>query len=175
MIRLPEPPRLAWPTAQVRDSYLAGERADCELRGAATDWLDAASDDFDGFVATQRGVQTRWEVPSTLFWYVSGRQYFGTFVVRHRLTPELAEAGGHIGYHVVAPFQRQGHATRMLAAGLVECRRLGLERVLLTCRPDNEASRRVILANGGEPDGRAQGEDRFWITIEVESRSRPPG
>jgi predicted acetyltransferase len=54
----------------------------------------------------------------------------------------------------------------MLAAGLVECTRLGLSRVLLTCAADNEASRRVILANGGVPDGRIRGEDRFWITLD---------
>jgi predicted acetyltransferase len=53
----------------------------------------------------------------------------------------------------------------MLAAGLVECQRLGLDRVLLTCSPDNEASRRVIVANGGVPDGEARNEDRFWITL----------
>lgn len=52
----------------------------------------------------------------------------------------------------------------MLAAGLDECRRLGLDRVLLTCDEDNEPSRRVILANGGIPDGNTRGEDRFWIT-----------
>jgi len=53
----------------------------------------------------------------------------------------------------------------MLAAGLAECQRLGLRRVLLTCDTGNEASRRVILANGGVPDGRARGEDRFWIAV----------
>jgi predicted acetyltransferase len=53
----------------------------------------------------------------------------------------------------------------MLAAGLVECARLGLGRVLLTCTPDNVASRRVILANGGVADGNTAGEDRFWITL----------
>jgi predicted acetyltransferase len=53
----------------------------------------------------------------------------------------------------------------MLAAGLGECRRLALSRVLLTCDIHNEASRRVILANGGVPDGRARGEDRFWIAL----------
>jgi hypothetical protein len=56
-------------------------------------------------------------------------------------------------------------ASRMLAAGLVECRRLGLSEVLLTCDPGNEPSRRVILANGGVPGGRPRGEDRFWIRL----------
>lgn len=87
-------------------------------------------------------------------------------MVRHWLTPELAESGGHIGYHVVAPWRRQGHATRMLAAGLAECRRLGLGQVLLTCDSDNEPSRKVILGNGGLPEGQKRGEDRFWITLD---------
>jgi predicted acetyltransferase len=165
MITLPEPPHLAWPTTEVRTSYLTGEQADCLLRGTDTDWLGPASDDFDGFVAERRGVRTRWEVPSTVFWYVAREHYLGTLVLRHELTDELTQVGGHIGYHVVAPWRRQGHATRMLAAGLVEAGRLGLSRVLLTCAEDNEPSRRVILANGGVADGQVKGEDRFWITI----------
>jgi len=163
VIHLIESPRLVWPTTEVRTSYLVGEQADCLLRGTPTEWLGPASKDFDAFVEQRRGVRERWGVPSTIFWYVSGEYYLGTLVVRHRLTPELADAGGHVGYHVVAPWRRQGHATRMLAAGLEECRRLGLDEVLLTCDVDNEPSRRVILANGGVPDGRRQGEDRFWI------------
>jgi predicted acetyltransferase len=166
VIRLVESPRLVWPTATVRTSYLVGEQADCLLRGTPTQWLGPASDDFDEFVAVRRGVRTLWGVPSTVFWYVSGEYYLGTLVVRHRLTPELAAVGGHIGYHVVAPWRRQGHATRMLAAGLVECRRLGIDYVLLTCDVDNEPSRRVILSNGGVADGQRQGEDRFWINLE---------
>jgi predicted acetyltransferase len=67
---------------------------------------------------------------------------------------------------VVAPWRRQGHATRMLAAGLAHCRELRLDRVLLTCAADNEPSRRVILANGGVPAGQAGGEDRFWINLD---------
>ena len=165
MITLPEPPHLEWPTTAVRMSYLTGEQADCQLRGTDTNWLAAASEDFDAFVAARRGVHTRWDVPITIFWYISGDHYLGSLVVRHELTEELDEVGGHVGYHVVAPWRRQGHATRMLAAGLAECRRLGLGRVLLTCTPDNEPSRRVILANGGVPDGRPRDEDRFWITL----------
>ncbi|HEY2288432.1 MAG TPA: GNAT family N-acetyltransferase [Streptosporangiaceae bacterium] len=174
MIALAEEPRLSWPTAEVRTSYLVGEQADCLLEGIDTAWLGPASTDFAGFVAARRGVQVRWGVPSTVFWYVSGEYYLGTLVVRHELTPELARTGGHVGYHVVAPWRRQGHATRMLAAGLVQCRQLGLTEVLLTCDPGNEPSRRVILANGGRPDtsrpdgepgGGQPGEDRFWIRL----------
>jgi predicted acetyltransferase len=162
---LAEPARLVWPTTAVRESFLAGELASSEQDGTPDGWLGLARTDFEAFAAQRRGVRTRWGVPCTVFWYVSGQYYIGTLVIRHRLTPELAEAGGHVGYHVVPSWRRQGHATRMLAAGLAECRRLGLDRVLLTCAIDNKASRRVILANGGVPDGQARGEDRFWITV----------
>jgi predicted acetyltransferase len=54
----------------------------------------------------------------------------------------------------------------MLAEALGLCRDIGLRRVLITCDPGNVASRKVILANGGVPDGQADGEDRFWVSLE---------
>ncbi len=165
MIVLPEAPRLVEPTTSVRVSYLTGEQADMRARGSDTSWLHAASLDFETFVADRVGVRERWGVPSTLFWFVAGEHYLGSLVVRHRLTPD--EGGGHIGYHVVQPWQHRGHATQMLAQGLVLARSLGLDRVLLTVAPDNEWSRRVVLANGGVPeDGlNHEGEQRFWIDL----------
>jgi hypothetical protein len=93
MTGLIESPRLVWPTVTVCESYLAGELADCLAEGTSTKWLGPAGDDFDDFVAQRRGTRIRWDVPSTTFWYVSGEHYIGTLVVRHRLTPELAEVG----------------------------------------------------------------------------------
>lgn len=162
MITLTEPPRLVPPTAAVRISYLTGEQADKRHRGEDTGWLAAASEDFDGFVADRTGVRERWGVPSTLLWFVSGPHYLGTLVIRHRLLHD--GVGGHIGYHVVLPWQHQGHAGRMLAEGRLRAARLGIDRALLTVAPENAWSRRVVLANGGEPDGRnVEGEDRFWL------------
>jgi predicted acetyltransferase len=165
MNSLTESPRLVPPTATVRESYLAGEQAMCLSDGTPADSLDPARADFDAYVDERRSVRVLWDVPCTTFWYVSGEHYIGTLVIRHRLTPELTDIGGHIGYHVVPGWRRQGHATRMLAAGLLECGPFSLSRVLLTCTSDNEASRRVILANGGVYDDQRRGEDRFWITL----------
>ena len=162
VITLPEPPSLHHPYTGVRMSYLTGEQADMRHRGQDTDWLGPASEDFAAFVADRTGVRERWGVPSTVFWYTSGPHYLGTLVVRHRLIER--EVGGHIGYHVVFPWRHQGHATRMLAQGLDLAAELGIRRALLTVAPDNAFSRRVVLANGGVPDGRdVEGEDRFWI------------
>src|SRR5476649_304237 len=56
---------------------------------------------------------------------------------------------GHIGYTVV-PWKRQrGYATRALARMLAAARRENLAWVELTTDTGNEASQKVILANGG--------------------------
>ena len=57
---------------------------------------------------------------------------------------------GHIDYAVVPWKQRQGYATQALALLLPEVRAQGLTYVEITTEPENLASQRVILANGGE-------------------------
>ena len=165
-MQLTDPPILRSPTTAVRESWLAAERAHCAETGCPTELLQRAEEDFAGLVAIRQGTTRWWGVPTTIFWYVSAEHYLGELVIRHKLPPQLAEKGGHVGYSIAPQWRRQGHATRMLGAGLDECRRIGLRHVLLTCRCDNEPSRRVIRANGGVPDGQASGEDRFWITLE---------
>lgn len=56
---------------------------------------------------------------------------------------------GHIGYAVVPWKRGLGHARAALAQMLPEARAVGLPFVELTTDPDNHASQRVILANGG--------------------------
>ena len=95
----------------------------------------------------------------------------GLIQIRHRLNDFLGKYGGHIGYSVVPSERRKGYATRMLKEALGECRRLGIMDVLITCLSDNEASRRTILACGGEYEStvlepKSQSRiDRFWIHL----------
>jgi hypothetical protein len=92
---LTEAPHLSWPTAAVRDSYLAGERENSLADGNSLDWMDGAAADFGAYVRQRRGIRTRWDVPSTLYWYVAGREYLGTLVIRHRL-PGPGPGAGHL-------------------------------------------------------------------------------
>jgi predicted acetyltransferase len=155
--------QLVPPTAVVRDSYLAGETEAAIEEGLPTGWLQEAAADFPGFVERRRTVRELWGVPVTELWFVDGSDYLGTVIIRHRLTPALEGAGGHVGYHVVPRHRRRGHATRMLAQALVVCEQLGLRQVLVTCAADNLGSRRVIEANGGVLDGIVDGEARYRL------------
>ena len=111
-------------------------------------------------------------VPATQFIYVRPADHtlLGMLNLRHELNGYLRLYGGHIGYSVHPQHRRQGVATRMLAAALPFCREMGLNRVLITCYADNEASRRTILHNGGVYDGDSVQDDgrhvqRYWIEL----------
>lgn len=116
-------------------------------------------------------------VPSSVFLAVrtEDETLAGILEIRHRLTPFLLRRGGHIGYSVLPSQRRRGCATEMLRLALEECRKLDLDRVLLTCGKANVASARTIAANGGvleneiEDDagmGRSGTIQRYWIAVE---------
>lgn len=90
-------------------------------------------------------------VPATTFLGVdteTGR-LVGMIDIRHRLNDHLLTFGGHIGYSVRKSERRKGYAAVMLNLALEECKKLGLDRVLITCNKENIASAKTILHCGG--------------------------
>ena len=94
----------------------------------------------------------------------------GMVNIRYLLNDFLLNFGGHVGYSVHPAHRGQGYGKQQLRLALDKCRDLRLNRVLLTCNESNEASRRVIRANGGVledvramPDGKKM--QRWWITL----------
>jgi predicted acetyltransferase len=110
-------------------------------------------------------------VPSTLLFGFIGDKIVGRLSIRHELTDFLEKVGGHIGYVVLEPFRRQGHATEMMGQSYEICRSLGLGKVLLTCDEANEASRRTIEKCGGKYESTYSGpgapapKRRYWIAL----------
>lgn len=130
--------------------------------------------DFERYVAS---LDTREEterlVPdSTFFCLDTDRQrLIGAVNIRHHLNPALLATGGHIGDGIRPSERGKGYGTRMIALALDECRRLGIDRVLMCCDETNRASARTIEKNGGalentvtQPDGTVV--RRYWISLE---------
>jgi len=107
-------------------------------------------------------------VHQTVLWFVdNGVEFLGRLSIRHHLTPPLLELGGHIGYCVRPSARRRGYATQMLNQSLPIAARLGIDPALLTCDADNDASRKVILAAGGELEDERHGKLRFWVPTKM--------
>ena len=93
----------------------------------------------------------------------------GAVNIRHYLNESLLLNGGHIGDGVRPSERRKGIATKMIALALDECRKLGIEKVLMVCDKDNIGSAKSIQNNGGimeneiEVDGVI--EQRYWIEL----------
>lgn len=93
----------------------------------------------------------------------------GAVNIRHFLNESLLLNGGHIGDGVRPSERRKGIATRMIALALEECRKLGINRVLIVCDKDNIGSAKSIINNGGvlENEVNVNGitAQRYWIDL----------
>ena len=93
----------------------------------------------------------------------------GAVNIRHYLNDSLLLNGGHIGDGVVPSERRKGIATKMIGLALEECKKLGIDRVLMVCDKNNIGSAKSIINNGGilENEIVVNGivEQRYWINI----------
>ena len=93
----------------------------------------------------------------------------GAVNIRHYLNEALLQSGGHIGDGVRPSERRKGIATQMIGLALQECKKLGIDRVLMVCDKDNVGSAKSIMKNGGvlENEVVVDGciEQRYWIAL----------
>ena len=110
-------------------------------------------------------------VPYSTFWLTSGRRPIGSSRVRHYLTPDLEDEGGHVGYDIRPSERGKGYGTLILKLTLGRAMDIGLRRVFITCDADNVASARVIEKNGGKLHGRVASKrsgkiiSQYWVEL----------
>lgn len=115
-------------------------------------------------------------VPDSTFFCLDEEQdiFVGAVNIRHYLNEKLLLNGGHIGDGVRPSQRRKGIATQMIALALPECRKLGIERVLMVCDKENIGSAKSIQRNGGilENEVVVDGvtEQRYWIDLRGDIR-----
>lgn len=74
----------------------------------------------------------------------------GLLSVRYDLQKEKAMEFGHIGYGVRPSERRKGYATQMLKYALKECKKYGLNKVIVGCYKENKGSAKAIIKNKGK-------------------------
>ena len=128
--------------------------------------------DFDYYLKNLETTEEKdGRVPDSVFFCldVDRNIFVGAVNIRHYLTDALLYTGGHIGDGVRPSERRKGYATAMIALALDECRKLGLDRVLMTCDKTNVGSAKSIIKNGGVLENEVLDdgvlEQRYWIDL----------
>ena len=112
------------------------------------------------------------KVPDSTFFLLDSERdrLLGAVNIRHYLNEALLKDGGHIEDEIRSSERRKGYATEMIRLALLECKKLGIDRVLMVCDKVNVGSAKSILKNGGvleneitDPEGNI--EQRYWIEI----------
>ena len=110
---------------------------------------------------------------STFFLYEENEdKILGAINIRHHLSERIILEGGHIGYGIRPSCRKKGYATKMLSLALEECKKLDINKVLITCDSSNIGSRKTILNNNGIYESSVIEKDniveRYFINLKEE-------
>ena len=118
-------------------------------------------------------------VPATQYLVIrkQDNKLVGMVQIRHELNDLLLNFGGHIG-GCVAPSERgKGYGRDQLTLCLKKCKKLGIKKVMVSCKDTNALSRKCLIANGGvyedtrtmtkETNGKKEivNLERYWIDL----------
>lgn len=140
-----------------------------EIAAYRQEMLDAGSS-FDGCFSMKRMADTQEYVDYCIGWANPRREadehgawgnvllvirksdmkMVGCMQVHNVLSERMEKYTGHVGYSVRPSERRKGYAKKMLAKALDFLSSFGFEEAYVSCLPENEASKKTILANGGE-------------------------
>lgn len=129
--------------------------------------------DFDYYLEhLEHKVATADRVPDSVFFLLDEERnrLIGAVNIRHYLNDALLKESGHIGDGIRPSERRKGYATMMIGLALDECRKMGIDRVLMTCDKDNIGSAKSIIRNGGVLENEITNSEgnvvqRYWIQL----------
>ena len=132
--------------------------------------------DFDYYLENLENKTTTngWVPDSVFFLYDTDRdKLLGAINIRHYLNESLLNGGGHIGDGIRPSERRKGYATLLIKLGLIECAKLGIDKVLICCDKENIGSRKSIINNGGILEKEVITDSKnidqyFWIDVKKE-------
>ncbi|MDR2902584.1 MAG: GNAT family N-acetyltransferase [Lactobacillales bacterium] len=114
--------------------------------------IDALNDDFKTYFQDVRNNRfgiglKKGYVPSTELWLMDGDAYIGSVSIRHYLNKSLEKVGGHIAGEILPSYRGKGIAKKALRLSLSHLRRYhGVDRALVTCKANNIASSKTLIA-----------------------------
>lgn len=121
-------------------------------------WLEESN-----HISLEKRLIDGWKVPTTIYWLYIDDKPVGMGKIRHFLTKQLREVGGHIGYVICGDRRNKGYGKIMLRELVNQASTMGIDSVLLTIRKNNIYSLKVALDNEGKII--KENEKRYYIEI----------
>lgn len=140
-----------------RGEYLASFRAlllDLAVNG------QKRVDDPDFDISDLMLLQHIESIDTDNYWWIVDDEVIGRIRLWTATNEDFYVTHGDVGYDISPKFQNQGQATKMLKALLKIAHVRGRGHLLITCRKENLASKRVLEKNGGKVRDLYEGE--FW-------------
>lgn len=116
--------------------------------------------------------ETSEKVPASVFFLLDEERniLLGAVNIRHYLNENLLKYAGHIGDGIRPSERGKGYGTKLIALALEECKKLGINKVLMVCDKENIASAKTIINNGGILENEILSEkgtieQRYWINL----------
>ena len=136
--------------------------------------------DFDNYLQKiEMSKAQEGRVPDTTYFALDTERniFVGAVNIRHYLNESLLLNGGHIGDGVRPSERRKGYATEMIRLALEECKKIGIDRVLMVCSKDNIGSAKSIKNNGGILENEIRWDNgkidqRYWISLKKRFANR---
>lgn len=140
--------KLVKPSAKYKKSYLIALR---ELK-TGEEYPEVVDWDVKNFYQHLKEVRNAEKgmtkgVPRSEFWLVDDSQYIGMIQIRHR--PAGPGVKSHIYYDIRPSKQGRGYGNKILELGLRKLKSLALKQVIVACRENNVASKKIIEHHGG--------------------------
>ena len=129
--------------------------------------------DFDNYLSNLELKEPKdGKVPDSVFFLLDeeSNKLLGAVNIRHYLNDYLYKYAGNIGDGIRPSKRNMGYGTEMIRLALIECKKLGIDKVLMVCDKSNMASAKTIINNGGILENEFMDEDgeiqqRYWISI----------
>jgi len=127
-------------------------------------------DDFLQIIQRAQKGEIKNNTPSSLFFLLDENNILGAIDIRHSIDhPNLRDFWWHIWYGIRPWERRKWYATEILRLWLQEAKKLWINKVLISCHPENIASEKVILNNGWVHESTVESKGRIykrhWITL----------